>query len=366
MGMERRLIFLVVGLVLSFVGPAVAQQTAPGADWERTVAAAKKEGALTVYSSYPSEFRSVLSKGLKDRFGIDIEFVTGRGAEIREKLSSERKAGLYLADIYMMGPSNPSLSEFPGTVFDPIRPMLILPEVTDGKCWAGGKINFGDIRGEYVVFFGLTPYSFIAANTNLVKTADLQSIQDLLNPKYKGKIVMGDPTTSGAGMEWFGSVMDLFTGIDYMRSLAKQEPMITRDERQAAEWVAREKYAIVIGIKPAMVNEFIKLGAPVEWAVVKETWVAPQEATFAVINKAPHPQAAKVFVNWLLSKEGQTLFSRASGLQSAREDVNTDHMPRGCVRDPSKKYLVSADAAFWARQDAYAETAREVFKGLLK
>ena len=366
-----------MGLVLAFglviAGEAIGAEKkllAPGDTWEerwnKVVNAAKKEGGVTLYTSYPSEFRIALSKGFKGKFGLDIEFVTGRGAEVREKLFRERQSGLYLADIYMMGPSNPSLSEMPGTVFDPIPPVLILPEVVDGKVWTGGKMTFGDVRGEYVVFFALTPYSFITTNTNLVKPQELQSLQDLLNPKYKGKIVMGDPSTTGAGMEWFGTVVNLFGGMDFMKNLAKQEPVITRDERLAAEWVAKEKYAILIGIKPAMVNEFIKMGAPVDWAVVKETWLSSQEATVALINRAAHPEASKVFLNWLLSKEGQTLFSNVSGLQSARVDVDASHIPKGAVRDPGKQYIVSADAPFWARQKAYADMAREVFKEFQK
>jgi len=332
--------------------------------WNKVLSDAKKEGSVTVYSSYPSEFRVALAKGFKDKFGLDIEFVTGRGAELREKLAKERRSGMYFADIYMMGPSDDSLSKLPGTTFDPIPPVLILPEVVDGKAWTGGKLTFGDVRGEYVAFFALTPYSFVAANTNLVRVQELQSLQDLLDPKYKGKIVLGDPTTTGAAMEWFGTVMNLFGGKDFFNKLAKQEPIIMRDERQAVEWVAKEKYAIVIGIKPALVNQFILKGAPVDWAVVKETWLSSQEATVALVNKAAHPEAAKVYLNWLLSKEGQGLFSKVTGLQSARVDVDTSHIPKGAVRKPDKKYLLSADAPFWARQKDYTVAAKEIFKGL--
>jgi iron(III) transport system substrate-binding protein len=350
--------------------PRPAQPTAPKESWEekwnKTLAAAKTEGKVTIYTSYPSEFRTALAKGFKDKFGLEMEFVTGRGAEIREKLASERKAGLYLADVYMMGPSKPSLWEFPGTVFDPIPPVLMLPEVVDGKAWTGGKISFGDVKGEYVVFFGLAAYSHIATNINLVKTEEIRSVQDLLNPKYKGKIAMGDPTTTGAAMEWFGTMVDLFVDADFMDKLAKQEPAMTRDERQAVEWVAKEKHAILIAIKPAMVNEFINLGAPIDWAVVKETYLSPYEATVALINKAAHPEATKVFLNWLLSKEGQTLFSKVSGIQSARVDVDTSHIPRNAVRDPAKQYKVSSNADFWARQETYAQMAKKAFAAILK
>ena len=358
--------FVILALAGQVVFGAEKKPPVPKDDWEKTwnkiVSDAKKEGGVTVYSSYPSEFRVALSKGFKDKFGLDIDFVTGRGAELREKLARERRTGMYLADIYMMGPSDDSLSKLPGTVFDPMPPILVLPEVVDGRSWTGGKLTFGDVRGEYVAFFALTPYSFIAANTGLVKVQELQSLQDLLEPKHKGRIVLGDPTTTGAAMEWFGTVINLFGGRDFMNKLARQDPIITRDERQAVEWVAKEKYSIVIGIKPALVNQFILKGAPIDWAVVKETWLSSQEATVALVNKAAHPEAAKVYLNWLLSKEGQSLFSKVTGLQSARVDVDASHIPKGAVRIPGKKYPLSADAPFWARQKEYGVIAKEVFK----
>lgn len=360
---------LVFVLVLVVCGQAFSLEKRPSAPkdawetrWNKAVSDAKKEGSVTIYSSYPSEFRSALSKGFKDKFGLDIEFVTGRGGELREKLSRERRAGMYFADIYMMGPSDDSLTQYPGTVFDPVPPVLILPEVVEPKAWTGGKITFGDVRGEYVAFFALTPYSFISSNTTQVNPQELQSVQDLLNPKYKGKIVLGDPSTTGAAMEWFGTVMNQFGGKDYMNKLARQEPVLTRDERQAVEWVAKGKYAIVIGIKPALVNQFITIGAPIDWAVVKEVWLSSQEATVALVNRSPHPEAAKLYLNWLLSREGQNLFSKVSGLQSARVDVDASHIPKGAVRRPDRKYILSGDAPFWARQKDYEIAAKEVFK----
>jgi ABC-type Fe3+ transport system substrate-binding protein len=365
---------LCLGLVLALVwvvtGQAFSLEKEPNGSWEdrwnKALSAAKKEGRVTLYTSYPSKSRVALSEGFKVKFGLDMEFVTGRGSEIRAKLFRERQSGLYLADIYMAGPSNPSLSQMPGTVIDPIPPVLILPEVVEGKNWYGGKMTFGDVRGEYVVFFALESSSYIATNTNLVKSQELQSVHDLLTPKLKGKIVMGDPTTTGAGMAWFGSIVNLFGGMDFMNKLAKQEPVFTRDQRLATEWVARGKYAILIGITPSVVNQFIEMGAPVDWANVKEKWLSPREGTAALINKAAHPEAAKIFLNWLLSKEGQTLFSKVSGLQSARVDVDTSHIPARFLRDPAKQYPVSLDAAFWARQKDYAKMARGAFKEFLK
>ncbi len=143
---------------------------------------------------------------------------------------------------------------------------------------------------------------------------------------------MDDPTRAGPGQATFTFFYlhpDL--GPNFIRALAKQEPTALRDYLQELDGIAKEKFLMLIGVSDIVAEERMKAGVPIaiiDPRKIKEgSDVSPGSGGLAIFNRAPHPNAAKVYINWLLSKEGQTDFAQVNGYISARLDVPTDHSP---------------------------------------
>ncbi len=347
--------------------PSPKAEKPAAAEWDSLVAEAKKEGQVIFLSTLPPSARQALAEGLKAKYGIDIEWVTGRGSELAEKLRVQRQAGLYQADLFMAGSEVPATSLKPGGYLDPIDKLLVLPEVADVKSWYGGQLNWVDKEKRYVFINSLYPGQTLAVNTEMVKPGDIKSWRDILDPKWKGKIVINDPTAPGNGARWFGVVGTVIMGLDFMRELAKQEPVFSRDQRLPVEWVARGKNAIVLGPQVPTVTEFRKAGAPIGWVVPSEgTYLSGGSTSLSLINQAAHPKAAQVFINWLLTKEGATILARETLFQSARLDVPTDFLSPEETRDPNQKYFVGEDEDFLVKQVDHMRTAKDIFGEAMK
>ncbi|MBI4333323.1 MAG: extracellular solute-binding protein [Chloroflexi bacterium] len=334
-------------------------------EWEKTLAAARREGNILVSSSAGPHQNEALREGLMRAYGLNIEFVVGTGAQRLQKLFSERRAGLYLVDIYLTAP-NSFINELkPGGVLDPIKPRLVLPEVLDPNTWYGGKQIYVDSEGTHIVAMSYFPYADILVNTDLVRPNEIGTNKDLLSPKWKGKIVMTDPTGSGSGQRWF-QMVSRSLGYDFMRDFVKQEPQLSRDYRQQVEWVARGKYAVHVGVYAASVGEFMDAGAPIKYVQATDVMYAGAGNPMGLVNRAPHPNAAKVFINWLLTKEGQSIYSKAYLMQSARVDVPTDYLPPEMVRRSGAAYLsMDAEEVLLERPSVQKE-AEKIFGPLKK
>ncbi|MBI4334690.1 MAG: extracellular solute-binding protein [Chloroflexi bacterium] len=306
--------------------------------WENTLAEARKEGKLLINDSGAGpEVRAVLTKVFRDKFGIDIEYNLGRSNELIVKIRTERNAGLYLVDLLLSGTGSPTTILKPEKIIDPLDPTLILPEVLNKIVWYRGDLPWVD-DGHYQLAPFVSPKVPIFINTNLVKQGVITSYQDLLKPEWKGKLTINDPTRLGGGNSWFTAMVDLF-GVDYLRKMAAQNVVLVTDNRLHADWVAQGKYPVGIAMDDDLTVSYMRAGAPIAFVVPKEgTWLSSGGAGISLVNKPPHPNAAKVFINWLLSKEGSTEFSRAHGHHSMREDVPTDFLAPEKIRKPGVEY----------------------------
>lgn len=345
---------------------AATAKAAWEAEWEKVLEAGKKEGRVVVYGTFGAETRARLVRGFKDRYGMSLEVITAKGAEVSEKLFAERRAGLYLADLYIGGSTTIVTQIKPAGVLDPLEPALILPEVLDPKAWWRGNLDWVDRDRLILAFLGY-PSAPLGINTDHVKPAEMKSYRDLLNPKWKGKISMNDPTVAGTGAKLVGVIGMQITGLDFMRELVKQEPFILRDQRLQVDWLARGKYPIAIQPKTDVMGEARRAGAPITDLTPEEgTYMSSGSGCMALINRAPHPNAAKVFINWLLSKEGQTIFTQAQMAQSGRVDVTTEHLDPVEVRVPGKKYFEAYSEDFTKLQPEHMKIAAEIFGPLMK
>ncbi len=373
LGVVLLLLFLSVGS-----GSAIAASTkgaktssAPRAtaqgDWETVVKNAQKEGRVAIYGSVIGNTAGKLKQAFRDRYGINLEFYQGRGAEIIEKLLTERRAGLYVADIGIGGLTTYEGVIAPAKIVMPLEPMLVLDEVKDTTKWRSGRIPFLDRKKQVVALVSLASL-YITVNGGLVKDGEITSFTDLLDPKWRGKIVINDPTSSGRGNSWFTyMVVKLYgreKGAEYMKKLVANRPVVVRDERLQTEWVARGKYPILVGAKPTVVETFVSAGAPLKWVKVKER--APLSSGSLNMNafqKAPHPNAQKVFVNWILGKEAGEIIAKTSGYPSERLDVPRTGFDPSLLPGPNDEL---EDEDYLLQKSDTQKLAAEIFKGILQ
>ncbi len=332
--------------------------------WDRLAVDAKKEGRIVIVSSAGPVVREALSEAFAGKYGITLDFIVAKPEETVPKVLAERRAGLYLVDMLIGGVGPPDLLGPEGAA-EPLDSVLMLPEVLDKKAWWGGDLLWVDPNHFHVMFLAL-PRAPLTINTDLVSGDEIKSYRDLLNPKWKGKIAYLDPTMSGAGRETFVLVGEGL-GMEYLQELGKQGPVITRDERIMIEWVARGKYDIGIVIKPALQTEFKKAGAPIKTLTpIEGTFISGAGGGLLLMNRAPHPNAVKLFINWLLSREGQIVASKAYGGQSAREDVPTDFLEPEVLRQPGVNYRPAFTLEDNKKSVNYSETAKEMWRHLMK
>lgn len=339
------------------------------ADWDKTLAEAKKEGKVVIYATVGQVVREAMTEAVKKKYGLELEFLVGRGSEVGQKLLRERIAGLYLADVYMGGPTTLLKDIRPTGALESIRPLLVLPEVTDNKVFYGGKLPFID-KEELVFQLMLTviPYTAVI-NTDLVKDGELNSYYDLLQPKWKGKIVMNDPTTAGRGETFFSRTAYMKT-LDpkFWTDLLKQEPVITRDERAQVEWVAKAKHLVGWAADDNTILVFKQAKAPIKEIRFKEDPIplVTGAETLSLLKDAPHKNARKVFVNWLLTQEGQNLYAKATDRQGIRVDAPTAHLSPEFVRQPGVQYFNNDVEEFivWRGSEGN-KLAKQIFASVL-
>lgn len=340
--------------------------------WETVLAAAKKEGQVTIYSQWGPDTRNLLIKGFKDKYGINVEWLAfSRGPEITAKAQTERTAGINNADYFGTGLTTILVTMKPPGLLGPIGPHLILPEVTDPKAWQIGQVPLVDKDG---MGFGMvaTAQRYILRNTELVKEGEITTYKDLLKPQYKGKLTLNDPTVTGPGNAMFGHfAQDLYGEAEtqqFLRDLLiKQEAVVTRDNRQQVEWVARGKYAIAIAPLVEVTQDFIKQGAPLALVITNEgVAVVSGAGAFGISTVLPHPNATTVFINWLLSKEGQTIFQKGFGNPSARTDISREGLDPLLFPRPGEKVYPESEDVVVVWRGKMMEASKGVIGSLSK
>lgn len=311
-------------------------------EWQKTLLNARKEGRVIVYSAPSGDLRRAFIEEFQKAYpGITVEYVGGQGGEISPKITAQRNAGLFLADLVshgtstMLGPLKPYAL--------PIEQFLILPEVKNQQNWKDGKLEFSDRAREVNLVFSNIAKSAMAYNPQLLppEKAAVLSFWDLTKPEWKGKVLMHDPRIAGAGdgMAWF-MYYNPKLGSDFIRALAKNDIQLIRDSRQALEWVGRGKYTLMLAPSDFETKELMDggLNIKLQGSLKEGTFITAGIGSVIYMDKAPHPNAAKVFLNWLLSKEGQTVWAKATGYVSLRLDVTAKPLIPELVPLPGVQY----------------------------
>jgi iron(III) transport system substrate-binding protein len=338
----RLIAILLLACVVTSCGPRPAapgpapsggqqSQSSSNPEWDRILAEAKKEGKVNVIGLQGENTREALTLAFEREYGISVDFYADAGPGVAPKVANEREASQYLWDIYVLGTTTALQALFPMGALDPMDSYLVRDDVKDPKVWRGGDIEFLDPQHRLIV---MTPFQrgTLFINPTLVQPAEIKSYKDLLDPKWRGRMVMNDPRREGPGLATFTFFYrHPELGPDFIRQLARQDITIMRNFQQEVDSVGQGRYAILIGTADAIAEERIQQGVPVQIVDIRQLReggdVSPANGAVGVFNRAPHPNAAKVYLNWLLSKEGQEGFAKASGYVSARVDADTSHAP---------------------------------------
>jgi len=301
--------------------PAMAQSKS--SEWDKIVEAAKKEGKVVASIPPSPELRKLMEIAFSRRYGIGVEFVPARGGSIIQRMVSEAKTGVQYFDLHIGGTESVVTGLLPENVLDPVEPYFVLPEVKDPKQWWGGHI-WADNAKRFIYNFIAYQTVSLWSNPNEYKPAEFKSFDDLLSPKLQGKIGISDPRTPGSGSSMW-SYMHYIKGEEYLRKLVAQKLFVTRDLRLLADNLAKGKIAVTSGIGYSEFYPFIKANLPVvSLSVPKEgLYVSGGYGHLTILKNAPHPNATRVFVNWLLGRDGQEIFSRGMGVGSRRLDIDT-------------------------------------------
>ena len=289
---SKNIIFALGMIVLPSVELAYGQDAA-------LVEAAKKEGTVVWYTTQIIDplVRDVISAFTK-KYGIKVEYYRGNSSDVALKIQQEGKAGRIQADVFDGTTSSEALKK-EGLV------ERWIPDVA--KTF---QSDFVDPDG-YWVGTNDTLHS-VAINTNLVKIAEApKSWDDLLDPKFKNRIVWGSTPSVSAAPGFIGLVLKELgedKGQDFIKKFATQMPTANSGSARAViDQVIAGEYALALQMFPDQALTSAARGAPVKWLPMKPAMTAVV-STIAMTKGAPHPNAAKLLYTFIVSEEGQRFF----------------------------------------------------------
>ena len=279
---------------------------------------------------------------------IKVQVVPGRGSDLLSRIMTERRAGKYLVDVARIGNTSP-FALYKAKALQPVSSVFILPEVKDGSKWWQGRHHYADQENKYIfVPVGSVSINMVSYNTELVNPAEFKSYWDLLNPKWKGKIVVIDPRgggygRSGARFLYYNQKL----GPEYLKKLfGTMEVTLSRDYRQAIDWLAQKKFSLHLFGNGGDLLDAGGKGLPVN-VLDTADWeegaaLEPSAFTFVLMDRPAHSSAAKVFLNWLLSREGQTAIQKETETNdSLRIDISKSDVAPIMRRREGARYVVT-------------------------
>jgi iron(III) transport system substrate-binding protein len=323
--------FLTPCLVILAVSLAVSAGQGPGpeTEWDKNVKAAEQEGEVMVYVG-GAEYREAIQEFQKSFPKIKLStFSSARGPELLSRLMAERRAGKNVVDVYMTGIGT-HIALYNAKALSSVRSAMILADVKDQSNWFDGKHKYIYGNDGMAFIFEGAVSRWISINSKQVKEDELKSWWDLARPKWKDKIVSYDPVIPGTAAPalWFFYTNPAL-GQKYIDELfGKGGVTFSRDYRQLIDWLVAGKASICIACQDEA-RKAKAQGLPVDevdHAMKEGHLMTHGQGIVSLIQPSPHPNAARVFVNWLLSRQGQLAFQEVTNtrLGYARNSLRTD------------------------------------------
>jgi iron(III) transport system substrate-binding protein len=311
------------------------------------VEAARREGRVVVYAPPGTEYRPAIAEAFERAYpGVRIEATYADINEQFTRLSAERTAGQYLADVWVSGTNPTVVTMKEGGMIVPLRPALTLPEVLDESAWLQNRLWWADAAEPYTtLMFQGGVNNIVSYNTAQVNPAEFSSYWDLLRPQWRGKIVATDvrrPGPGGVPSRFMYKQPDL--GPEFIKRLfGETDVTLSSDQRQIVDWLSQGRYALGVFVSDREIEAAADQGLPVD-VVGAERFkegapIGPAYGAVALVERAPHPNAAKLYVNWLVSRAGQTAWQQAVKGPSLRVDVPKEGLPRRQVPRPGVTYV---------------------------
>lgn len=323
-----RMALWTVAALLSIAPLAAGRAEEWSAERAKLVASAEQEGEIELFSQPNLAARNFIAAEWAKAFpAIKLSITATAGAQIVGRVRLERQAGKYLWDVIMTG-SNIGFDMVKEGFVDPLAPELRDPAVNDPKIWGGWDEAYVDNGNKYVFSTNLALKSPVYNAQKLSpEKVKQEGVRVLLDPGLKGKIYWHDPGVPGPGAQFAFYLVRRFSQDELRRLVTEQKPIFVSDQNQVIDALAHGSAWLALGPgnSHALLEPYIKAGVPID---LKKFGNAPElnditlgGSTLWVMKNRPHPNAARLFVNWLLSRDVQAGFAKATEQNSRRIDV---------------------------------------------
>jgi iron(III) transport system substrate-binding protein len=335
-------------------------------EWAALIAAAQKEGSVGIASggSPSRQYRPVMD-AFQKKFGVAVEMSTGSAIDTVNRVLAERKAGRYTLDVALISLRENNQRLVPSESLVPFAPLLIHPEVLETSGWYRGRHWYGDKALRYTFIYHVQQENRYEVwyNSDKIKEAEIATLNkqtDFFEPRWRGKIAgegMGDP--SGI-RQMIDSYFEPDRGPEWVRTyLLNAGVTFSADRRILETWLVGGRFPLqAVPASATELRALAKKGLPIKqiWLPKKSGYMRAggSSCCISVFANAPHPNAAKLFVNWFLSKEGQTLTHTLIpnlDRSSLRNDIPFGEVVVEQRRTPGAEYLFpDTEPGFAARQ----------------
>jgi ABC-type Fe3+ transport system substrate-binding protein len=312
---------------------------------------------------------SKVMPAFEKKYGVRVNYQTGSGRQHASRILAERRAGRHTIDAWIGGAVTGNVTLIPNGALTPIEPLLLDPEVRTPARWYKGRLHYADAGGKYIFAWGASPLQQVSFNKTMVKAEEITSFESLLDPKWKGKIVSWPPSGTGSAPSVVSMWLHPKIGEQWFRRLIRDmDVTFVTDARQGAEWVATGRFPIGLFGLSTQADALGAQGFPIQGflphAMKEGEFLTSSAANIMALDKAPNPNAMKLFVNWALSREAHILFLReGKDGDSLRVDVPNDEVPPdGRIRRDVDYYVAFDDPRWVSEQGAILERIRAIMK----
>jgi iron(III) transport system substrate-binding protein len=339
--------------------------------WRELIAAAQQEGRVVIAAGgEPSRsYRPVLDAFTK-KYGVAAEMTTGNATDTVNRLLAERASGQFTVDIGLIAHNTSQRRLVPAGAIVPVEPFLVHPEVTDLSLWHGNRYWYADEEQKFVFLYTARPehswrFWYNTQRLSAAEVATIKTLADFFDPKWRGKnasLAISDPAGLATLIRLYVSPE---AGPEWVRKfLYESDITFTADRRVLETWLTQGRYPLQFPAGSTdELMELQKAGLPIKEVEIPKQQPGLQTSSSAssieVFDRPAHPNAAKLFLNWFLSREGQAELQKIEGslFASLREDIGYGNVDPLARRSPGVVYTFD-EAEPWRAAAANAAVAQ--------